>query len=117
MIIDAVTMEKEVQHVFKTTVTMDLGKKGHIKTGNGLELPFSSPPVFHGYDSTLTPEDAFVASVNTCYMLTFAIMCEKLKTDLVEYSCEAEGILNRMEKGGWHFTEIALYPKFNPAPS
>jgi hypothetical protein len=39
----------------------------------------------------LTPEDAFVAALNTCYALMFIWSVERLKIDLVSYTYEAEG--------------------------
>ena len=39
----------------------------------------------------LTPEDAFVAAVNTCVMMMFIWAVERFKLDLVSYDCDAEG--------------------------
>jgi len=98
------------RHIFTTEIFLDSKTKGHMKTGNGLTLPVSSPPEFGGSLGSLTPEDSFVGSVNSCYMLTMIIMAGKLKSELIEFTCRAEGILERPEKGGWHFSEIRLYP-------
>jgi organic hydroperoxide reductase OsmC/OhrA len=59
----------------------------------------------------LTPEDAFVAAVNTCVMMMFLWSAERFKLDLVSYECEAEGTklieLDRTEV----FRSVALRPR------
>jgi len=65
--------------------------KGHIKMENGVELDFSAPPTLHGYPGVLTPEDAFMASINTCYFMMFIWAAERFKIDMVSFECEAIG--------------------------
>jgi organic hydroperoxide reductase OsmC/OhrA len=59
--------------------------------GNGPEMDFSAPPDAQGLPGVLTPEDAFVAAVNTCVMMMFLWSCERLKINLLAYECQAEG--------------------------
>jgi organic hydroperoxide reductase OsmC/OhrA len=84
---------------------------GHIRMGNGPEMDFSAPPDAHGHAGVLTPEDAFVAAVNTCVMMMFIWSTERFKLDLVSYECRAEGTklieLDRTEL----FTRVALFPR------
>jgi len=84
---------------------------GHLKMGNGPEMDFSAPPDAHGHAGVLTPEDAFVAAVNTCVMMMFIWAVERFKLDLVSYDCEAEGTklieLDRTEI----FTTVTLRPR------
>jgi organic hydroperoxide reductase OsmC/OhrA len=79
--------------------------------GNGPEMDFSAPPDAHGHAGVLTPEDAFVAAVNTCVMLMFLWATERFKLDLISYACDAEGTklieLDRTEI----FTTVTLRPK------
>jgi organic hydroperoxide reductase OsmC/OhrA len=79
--------------------------------GNGPEMEFSAPPDAHGHAGVLTPEDAFVAAVNTCVMMLFLWSAERFKLDLVSYECEAEGTklieLDRTEV----FRSVALRPR------
>jgi organic hydroperoxide reductase OsmC/OhrA len=78
--------------------------------GNGPEMPFSAPPDAQGYPDVFTPEDAFVAAVNTCIMMMFIWAAERYKLDLISYECRAEGTkrieLDRTEM----FTEVVLRP-------
>lgn len=64
---------------------------GYVIMGNGPEMDFSAPPDAHGHEGVLTPEDAFVASVNTCIMMMFIWAAERFKINLLSYDCRAEG--------------------------
>ena len=96
---------------YHTTVQWKGEHWGHLKMGNGPEMDFSAPPDAHGYAGVLTPEDAFVAAVNTCVMMMFIWATERFKLDLVSYDCDTEGIklieLDRTET----FTKVALRPR------
>ena len=83
---------------------------GHIVMGNGPEMDFSAPPDAQGHPGVLTPEDAFVAAVNTCIMMMFIWAAKRFKLNLLSYECRAEGTklieLDRTEI----FTHLRLRP-------
>jgi organic hydroperoxide reductase OsmC/OhrA len=95
---------------YNTTVTWKGEHWGHLRLGNGPEMDFSAPPESHGHKGVLTPEDAFVAAVNTCIMMMFIWTAERFKLDLVSYECRADGTklieLDRTEI----FTKVLLRP-------
>ncbi|MFZ0533522.1 MAG: OsmC family protein [Anaerolineales bacterium] len=95
---------------YHTIVTWKGEHLGRIVMGNGPEMDFSAPPDAKGLPGVLTPEDAFVAAVNTCIMMMFLWSCERLKVKLLSYECLAEGTklieLDRTEI----FTQIRLFP-------
>ena len=97
--------------VYETTVHWKGEHWGHVVMGNGPEMPFSAPPDAQGHPDVFTPEDAFVAAVNTCVMMMFIWATERFKLDLQSYECRAEGTklieLDRTEI----FTEVKLWPK------
>ncbi len=99
------------QFTYHTTVHWKGEHLGQIRMGNGPEMEFSAPPDSRGLNGVLTPEDAFVAAVNSCIMLMFIWSCERLKIQLLSYECRAEGTkvieLDRTEK----FTQVKLYPQ------
>jgi organic hydroperoxide reductase OsmC/OhrA len=76
---------------YHTTVRWDTDHWGHLVMGNGPQMKFSAPPDAHGHAGVLTPEDAFVASANTCIMLMFVWAAERFKLKLLSYECRAEG--------------------------
>ena len=96
---------------YHTRVTWKGEHWGHLQMGNGPEMDFSAPPDAHGHAGVLTPEDAFVAAVNTCVMMMFLWAVERFKLDLISYDCAAEGTklieLDRTEI----FTTVTLRPK------
>ena len=96
---------------YHTSVTWKGKHWGHIRMGNGPEMDFSAPPDVQGHAGVLTPEDAFVAAVNTCVMMMFIWAVERFKLDLVSYDCDAEGTklieLDRTEI----FTSVVLRPR------
>ena len=96
---------------YNTNVTWKGEHWGHIKMGNGPEMDFSAPPDAKGHPGVFTPEDAFVAAVNTCVMMMFIWAAERFKLALVSYDCYAEGTklieLDRTEI----FTQVVLRPK------
>jgi len=96
---------------YNTTVTWKGEHWGHLKLGNGPEMDFSAPPDAQGHPGVFTPEDAFVAAVNTCVMMMFIWAAERFKLNLVSYDCYAEGTklieLDRTEI----FTQVVLRPR------
>jgi organic hydroperoxide reductase OsmC/OhrA len=96
---------------YHTTVQWKGEHWGHIRMGNGPEMDFSAPPDGHGHSGVLTPEDAFVASVNTCVMMMFLWSAERFRLELVSFECHAEGTklieLDRTEI----FTQVTLRPR------
>jgi organic hydroperoxide reductase OsmC/OhrA len=96
---------------YHTTVQWKGEHWGHIRMGNGPEMDFSAPPDALGHAGVLTPEDAFVAAVNTCVMMMLLWSAERFKLDLVSYECFAEGTklieLDRTEL----FTQVVLRPR------
>lgn len=96
---------------YHTRVTWKGEHWGHIWMGNGPEMDFSAPPEVQGHPGVLTPEDSFVAAVNTCITMMFLWTAERFKLDLVSYECEAVGTklieLNRTEI----FTSVRLQPR------
>jgi len=96
--------------VYHTDVAWTGEHWGHLALGNGPEMDFSAPPDAQGHAGVFTPEDAFVAAVNTCIMMMFIWAAERFKLNLLSYTCHAEGTklveLDRTEI----FTTVCLSP-------
>lgn len=102
--------------IYETTVRWTGGHDGRVRLGNGPELDFSAPPQSQGRAGVLTPEDAFVAAVNTCVMLMFIWAAERFRLDLEAYECRAEG--EKLVELDWTetFTRIVLKPRIAIRP-
>jgi organic hydroperoxide reductase OsmC/OhrA len=101
--------------VYNTTVTWKGEHWGHIAMGNGPEMDFSAPPDAQGHPDVFTPEDAFVAAINTCIMMMFLWAAKRYKLELLAYECRAEG-LKRIELDRTEiFSEVKLWPQIRLA--
>ena len=80
-------------------------------TSSGEKMPFrtASPPEFKGEDRVWTPEDLFVAAVNSCQLMTFAAFALKLGLPVASYESAAEGTLEFVD-GGYRFTKVVVRP-------
>ncbi len=101
--------------IYNTRVTWKGEHWGHIKMGNGPEMDFSAPPDAQGHADVFTPEDAFVAALNTCVMMMFIWASERFKLKLLSYECRTEGTklieLDRTET----FTRLHFRPRISVA--
>ena len=77
--------------VYTTKVTWTGGHDGELSCSNGTKMSFSAPPSLQGRYGVMTPEDAYVAALNTCFHMMFIWATERLKIQLVSYECAAEG--------------------------
>ena len=69
----------------------------------------ASPPEFKGEEGVWTPEDLFVASVDTCMMTTFMAFAQHKNLPIVSYKTYAKGLLEFID-GKYQFTKIYLWP-------
>jgi organic hydroperoxide reductase OsmC/OhrA len=74
-------------------------------------MTFSAPPALQGRYGVMTPEDAYVAALNTCFHMMFIWATERLKIQLVSYECEAEGHVVDLLDRTSSFEQTILRPK------
>ncbi|MFZ5611038.1 MAG: OsmC family protein [Bacillota bacterium] len=83
---------------------------GYMYCENGTEMEFSAPPSLYGHPNMMTPEDAYVAAVNTCVHMMVLWAAKRFKLDLVSFECLAEGeVEERVDKTSW-FRKVTLKP-------
>ena len=87
------------------------GHDGELACGNGTNMSFSAPPSLQGRTGVMTPEDAFMAALNTCFHMMFIWATERLKLQLVSYECEAEGYVVDLLDRTSIFERTILRPK------
>ena len=74
----------------------------------GHTMTATAAPAYLGNPAKVDPEEAFVASLSSCHMLTFlAIACKK-KFVLDEYVDEAVGIMEKNAEGRLAITRVTL---------
>jgi organic hydroperoxide reductase OsmC/OhrA len=81
----------------------------------GLVVPASSAPTAvpapYSNPTHVDPEEAFVASVSSCHMLTFLYLAYKEGYQVDSYADEAVGVMSKNEKGIPWVSEITLNPQ------
>ncbi|MBX7152380.1 OsmC family protein [bacterium] len=85
-------------------------RAGKLGSEGKPEFRVASPPEFKGEASVWTPEDLFVAAVDTCTMTTFLAFASRKQLHIVAYSSHAEGLLEFTD-GGYQFTKIVIRPE------
>lgn len=70
----------------------------------------SAAPQFLGDDARVDPEQAFVATVSSCHMLTFLAIASRQRITVLEYIDHAVGWLEKNPQGRLAITRIELRP-------
>ena len=74
-------------------------------------LPSSSAPEFRGDPERVDPEEAFVASLSSCHMLTFLAICARKRIVVDAYDDDASGRLEKGERGKLWLARVTLRPR------
>jgi organic hydroperoxide reductase OsmC/OhrA len=77
----------------------------------GITVPWSSAPEFRGEPERVNPEEAFVAALSTCHMLTFLAIAARKRFVVESYTDEAEGIMEPNARGKQWVSKVTLRPK------
>jgi len=80
----------------------------------GVEVPASSSPhsvrLPYSVEAAVDPEEAFVASLSSCHMLTFLYLAAKAGFCVDSYEDNAVGIMEKNEQGKLAVTRATLRP-------
>ncbi len=79
--------------------------------GGDIVLPASSAPAFKGDAERVDPEEAFVASLSSCHMLTFLAICARKRLTVESYEDDAVGTLEKGENGRLWMSRVELRPR------
>jgi organic hydroperoxide reductase OsmC/OhrA len=97
----------EESHEYSVRVDWTHGKVGNMLVAGKPVVEVATPPEFDGPEGIISPEDLFVAAAASCMMTTFVTFSKKLRFDYKAFTCEARGILERVETG-FQFTKIHI---------
>jgi organic hydroperoxide reductase OsmC/OhrA len=73
-------------------------------------LNASAAPEYRGNPAYLNPEQAFVASLSSCHMLTFLVLAAKKGFVVDQYDDEAVAVLGKNESGQSAIVRVQLKP-------
>ena len=92
--------------------TYDTYNRDHVWVfDGGARVPASAAPAYRGNPAQVNPEDALVAALSSCHMLTFLAVAAKRKFVVDRYSDHAVGFLEKNAKGKLAVTRVILRPK------
>lgn len=77
----------------------------------GVEVPASSAPDYLGSAARVDPEEALVASLSSCHMLTFLALAAKRRLVVESYRDRAVGTLAKNDAGRLAVTRVVLRPE------
>ena len=81
----------------------------------GLTVPASSSPavvpVPLSNPANVDPEEAYVASISSCHMLTYLFLAQRKGFQIDSYEDEAVGLVVKNEKGAPWVSTVTLNPK------
>jgi organic hydroperoxide reductase OsmC/OhrA len=91
-----------------------------LEFGGGARLQASAAPDYHGDPALVNPEDALVAAIASCHMLSFLALAARKRWTVQSYRDAAVGLLAKNEEGNLAVTEVTLRPQIRfsaPEPS
>jgi organic hydroperoxide reductase OsmC/OhrA len=94
-----------------TGFTYDTYNRDHEVRFHGMAVPASAAPEFKGTPERMNPEEAFVAALSSCHMLTFLAFAARKKFSLDSYDDDAVGYLEKNANGKLAMMRAVLRPK------
>ncbi|GJL63434.1 MAG: peroxiredoxin [Nitrospirales bacterium] len=77
----------------------------------GVQVHASAAPAYHGNPALVNPEEAFVAALSSCQMLTFLAFAAKKRFVVDHYSDHAVGFLEKNHNKKLAITRVILRPR------
>jgi organic hydroperoxide reductase OsmC/OhrA len=112
-------------HIYRATIEWrrddgDFAKgrysRAHVwRCGGGVEVSASASPAVvpepFADPNAVDPEEALVASLSSCHMLTFVDVARRGGFVVDSYDDTAEGEMERLEAGRWWIARVTLRPR------
>lgn len=77
----------------------------------GVTIRASATPAYNGNAQCVDPEEAYVASIASCHMLTLLAVAARRRFVVDEYRDEAVGVLEKDSNGRVWITRVTLRPR------
>lgn len=96
----------------ETPFTFEEYSRDHSWSFNdGIQVPASAAAAYFGSEERVDPEQAFVASLSSCHMLTFLALAAKKRYTVDSYRDDAVGHLEKNDAGKMAMTRVVLRPE------
>jgi organic hydroperoxide reductase OsmC/OhrA len=89
--------------------------RGHIwRFDGGLEIPASASPTVvplpYAVEAAVDPEEAFVAAISSCHMMSFLDLARRANFVVSSYRDNAQGEMSRVARAKMAITKVVLKP-------
>jgi organic hydroperoxide reductase OsmC/OhrA len=81
------------------------------KFGGGMEIKASAAPAYLGNPEFVNPEEAFIASLSSCHLLTFLAIASFKKFEIKSYEDNASGLVEKNANNKLAVTKVYLRSK------
>lgn len=78
---------------------------------NGLNVRAAAAPAYRGDPACVDPEEAFVAAIASCHMLTFLAICARKRLVVDAYTDRAVGVMTQNAEGRHWVSRVDLFPR------
>lgn len=86
--------------------------RAHVwRFDSGVEVAASAAPAYRGEPDRVDPEEAFVAALSSCHMLTFLAIAARKRLPVLSYEDRAVGRMEKNSQGRLAVTSVDLHPK------
>lgn len=90
--------------------------RDHEVRFHGVTVPASATLQYRGNAERMNPEEALVAALSSCHMLTFLAIAARKKFSLDSYEDDAVGVMEKNAAGKFAVTRVTLRPKIVWSP-
>lgn len=95
-----------------TDFTYESYNRDHTWTlSGGAQIAASAAPLYLGNAKLVDPEEAYVAALSSCHMLTFLSLAARKRLVVDQYDDAAVGFLEKNEDGRLSVARVVLNPK------
>jgi organic hydroperoxide reductase OsmC/OhrA len=101
---------KSFPHLYTVSTQLDTSGLVALESDDAPSLSITAPIEFEGPEGDWSPETLLVASVASCFLLSFRAIARGSKLEWNSLSCDVVGVLDRIEKE-LLFTEFHLSAK------
>jgi len=112
-------------HLYRATISWRRGdgdfakgrySRRHVwRFDGGIEVPASASPAVvpkpYSVEDAVDPEEAFIASLSSCHMLTFVDIARRAGFAIDAYDDEAEGVMEKNAEGRNWVSRVTLRPR------
>ena len=92
--------------------TYESYNRNHVwRVGHGTEIEASAAPEYRGDGERIDPEEALVAALSSCHMLTFLAIAARKRIGVESYEDEAVGHMAKGANGKLWVSQVILRPR------